>query len=53
MRCLFYLFYYNSLFSNLVGWSLDKDHQACYIEEGKVTEIVFFYINIGSWSVQD
>jgi hypothetical protein len=26
----------------------DKDHWARYIEEGQVTRIVFFYINIGS-----
>jgi hypothetical protein len=31
----------------------DNDHRVHYIEAGQVTKIVFFYINIGSRSVQD
>jgi hypothetical protein len=31
----------------------DKDHRALYIEEGQVTRnLIFLYINIGSWSVE-
>jgi hypothetical protein len=50
MRCLFYLCYYNSLFSNLepprypmLEEEDDKDHRARYIEVGQVTKFVIFF----------
>jgi hypothetical protein len=46
MHYLFYLFYYNSLFSNLTvskEEEYDKDHRTHYIEEGHIPRIVIFF----------